>query len=196
MAFKTQCPHCGITLEVDDQWVGMECQCPQCQKTFIVPPKTEEVKPAVVAPVAPPAAPQPQMTPTTAPAPQFQAPPKTNAAPQFHVPPKTNAAPQFHVPPKTNFGHVGNANPAAAQPGPALNKLIICPKCKKQHTVMQCGTYTCSCGSTLELLETGAIHVSVMMPKHTPAFWVLFWVLGALGALVMLIVIGSLLAAI
>ena len=35
--FSVNCPHCGGTLEVQDEWAGMETACPLCSKAFIVP---------------------------------------------------------------------------------------------------------------------------------------------------------------
>ena len=35
--FTTHCPHCGGTLEVQDEWSNMEVCCPLCQAKFIVP---------------------------------------------------------------------------------------------------------------------------------------------------------------
>ena len=34
--FITKCPHCNTELQAQDEWVGMEVECPECQKTFIV----------------------------------------------------------------------------------------------------------------------------------------------------------------
>ena len=36
--FITKCPHCNIELQVQEEWVGMEVGCPQCQKTFTITP--------------------------------------------------------------------------------------------------------------------------------------------------------------
>ncbi len=35
--FNIICPHCGGTLEVQDEWAGAESTCPLCRKTFVVP---------------------------------------------------------------------------------------------------------------------------------------------------------------
>lgn len=37
MPFDVRCPYCGIQLGVDEQWVGLECECPQCRRKFVVP---------------------------------------------------------------------------------------------------------------------------------------------------------------
>ena len=43
MSFNIRCPYCNTVLEVDEQWVGMECECPQCRQKFVVPaPAAEE----------------------------------------------------------------------------------------------------------------------------------------------------------
>ena len=41
MAFNIQCPHCNTQLEIQEQWIGMECECPQCRQKFVVPPPAE-----------------------------------------------------------------------------------------------------------------------------------------------------------
>ncbi len=35
--FTFACPHCGQHLEAEPDWVGMECECPSCEKAIIVP---------------------------------------------------------------------------------------------------------------------------------------------------------------
>ena len=35
--FKFACPHCGQHLEAESDWVGMECECPECGKAITVP---------------------------------------------------------------------------------------------------------------------------------------------------------------
>ena len=37
MPFNVRCPYCGIQLGMDEQWVGLECECPQCRRKFVVP---------------------------------------------------------------------------------------------------------------------------------------------------------------
>ena len=34
--FNSRCPHCGITLEVQQNWIGMDVSCPKCGKNFTV----------------------------------------------------------------------------------------------------------------------------------------------------------------
>ena len=40
--FNTKCPHCGVTAEVQSEWVGMEVECPECRKTFVIPPPASQ----------------------------------------------------------------------------------------------------------------------------------------------------------
>ena len=35
--FNVNCPHCGTTLEVQDEWTGKAVRCPGCQNSFTVP---------------------------------------------------------------------------------------------------------------------------------------------------------------
>ena len=35
--FETKCPHCQSILSVQDDWIGMEVECPTCKQTFTVP---------------------------------------------------------------------------------------------------------------------------------------------------------------
>ena len=35
--FEIKCPHCGGSLEVQDEWVDMETSCPVCGKAFVIP---------------------------------------------------------------------------------------------------------------------------------------------------------------
>ena len=34
--FEMKCPHCGAELTVQEEWIGMEVECPQCKNTFSV----------------------------------------------------------------------------------------------------------------------------------------------------------------
>ena len=34
--FITKCPHCQNDLQVEDEWDGMDVDCPICSKTFTV----------------------------------------------------------------------------------------------------------------------------------------------------------------
>ncbi len=34
--FETKCPHCGAELNVQDDWIGMNVECPQCKKEFTI----------------------------------------------------------------------------------------------------------------------------------------------------------------
>ena len=42
-ASSVSCPHCGGTLEVQDEWAGMEVSCPLCSKRFVVPRREDAV---------------------------------------------------------------------------------------------------------------------------------------------------------
>ena len=35
-AFNTKCPHCGIELQMQDEWIGYDVTCPSCNKTLTV----------------------------------------------------------------------------------------------------------------------------------------------------------------
>lgn len=35
-AFNTKCPHCGIELQMQDEWIGYDVICPSCNKTLTV----------------------------------------------------------------------------------------------------------------------------------------------------------------
>ena len=34
--FITKCPHCNAELQVQNEWIGMEVECPQCKKMFVI----------------------------------------------------------------------------------------------------------------------------------------------------------------
>ena len=34
--FEIQCPHCGTTLTVQEEWIGMNVECPLCKKNFVI----------------------------------------------------------------------------------------------------------------------------------------------------------------
>ena len=40
--FITKCPHCSTELQVKDEWIGMEIECPQCRQKFCLQPLSEE----------------------------------------------------------------------------------------------------------------------------------------------------------
>ena len=67
MSFNIQCPHCGTPLEVEDEWAGMECECPQCRQKMMIP------KPAAEPPRA---------------TPQIQPPPYPRSTPPVNPPPR------------------------------------------------------------------------------------------------------------
>ena len=35
-AFNTNCPHCSAELQVQEEWIGMEVECPMCKNNFII----------------------------------------------------------------------------------------------------------------------------------------------------------------
>ena len=55
MSFYFRCPHCNIKLEAEDDWNGMETQCPQCNQNITIAPETTQGKPKI------------QLTPNTVP---------------------------------------------------------------------------------------------------------------------------------
>lgn len=34
--FTTKCPHCNTELVAEEDWIGMEVECPSCQQSFTV----------------------------------------------------------------------------------------------------------------------------------------------------------------
>ena len=40
--FITKCPHCNAELQVQDEWIDMEIECPQCEEKFCLQPLSEE----------------------------------------------------------------------------------------------------------------------------------------------------------
>ena len=42
--FNVDCPHCGGTAEVQEEWIGMEVECPYCQKSYIIPENNAQEK--------------------------------------------------------------------------------------------------------------------------------------------------------
>ena len=37
-AFIMNCPYCGMALQVQQDWIGMEMKCPSCNQSFVLPP--------------------------------------------------------------------------------------------------------------------------------------------------------------
>ena len=162
MSFKAQCPYCQSLLEMDDQWLGVECKCPRCRQHFVISSRPDETEFAPVQEVREPqAAPEP---PVVAPTPKHAAPPKIALPPRHAAPHKISL--------KTPGGPAYPGTNRAPQAEKTLEARIICPKCGKVYDVNQPGTYSCSCGTSLELLETGAIHVHMNIPRN-PAIWYL-----------------------
>lgn len=52
--FETKCPHCGTALTVQEEWIGMELECPECKQTFPVQKDPVTVTPAPAVPVQEP----------------------------------------------------------------------------------------------------------------------------------------------
>ena len=51
MSFKMQCPHCRIELEAEDEWIGMESECPECGKNItIARPEPPRIRSAIKMP--------------------------------------------------------------------------------------------------------------------------------------------------
>lgn len=48
--FSAKCPHCGQAITAEDDWKGLEAECPTCQKTLILEPIREEENVATVMP--------------------------------------------------------------------------------------------------------------------------------------------------
>ena len=54
MSYNITCPHCRTALEVQEQWTGMECECPQCKRNFLIPPPVLKPSPLkMVTPLRP-----------------------------------------------------------------------------------------------------------------------------------------------
>ena len=45
MSFHFRCPHCNAKLEAEDDWVGLETSCPQCNQNITIAPATPPEKP-------------------------------------------------------------------------------------------------------------------------------------------------------
>ena len=39
--YNISCPKCGGTLEVQEDWSGMETECPLCRNAFVIPPRQQ-----------------------------------------------------------------------------------------------------------------------------------------------------------
>lgn len=44
MSFHFRCPHCNAKLEAEDDWVGLETSCPQCNQNITIAPATPPEK--------------------------------------------------------------------------------------------------------------------------------------------------------
>ena len=40
-AFNTKCPHCNAELQVQEEWIGMEVECPMCKDKFVIDRSSE-----------------------------------------------------------------------------------------------------------------------------------------------------------
>ena len=36
MSFTSKCPHCNAEFEADQEWIGMQAQCPVCGKEIVI----------------------------------------------------------------------------------------------------------------------------------------------------------------
>ena len=45
--FQTGCPHCNAVLTVQEEWIGMNVECPECKKEFPIQKDSDTSKPAV-----------------------------------------------------------------------------------------------------------------------------------------------------
>lgn len=43
MSFEIKCPNCGLVAEAEEDWAGMEIECPDCSASFILPATGAEV---------------------------------------------------------------------------------------------------------------------------------------------------------
>ena len=34
--FITKCPHCNVELQAQNEWIGMEAECPECGKSITI----------------------------------------------------------------------------------------------------------------------------------------------------------------
>ena len=58
--FETKCPNCGTALSVQDEWIGMEVECPQCKQQFTI--RKEPVRSGPAAPAVSISVPTPAQT--------------------------------------------------------------------------------------------------------------------------------------
>ena len=95
-SFKIRCPHCGRKLELEEEWRGMECTCPVCDRDFVVPADTPAPppKPPVLT-VSPPQLIRPVAPKTSN---STTPPPRINPPPQYTRPPAM-PPPQYPRPP-------------------------------------------------------------------------------------------------
>lgn len=41
--FETNCPHCGTEVQAQDDWIGLEADCPSCCKKFVISPQQSKI---------------------------------------------------------------------------------------------------------------------------------------------------------
>ena len=41
--FEIKCPHCGVVLSIQEEWIGMILECPECKQEFSVQESPDEV---------------------------------------------------------------------------------------------------------------------------------------------------------
>ena len=39
---EIKCPHCGVALSIQEEWIGITLECPECKKDFSVQESQEE----------------------------------------------------------------------------------------------------------------------------------------------------------
>lgn len=61
-SFNIKCPFCSVVLEVQDEWAGMETNCPECQNAFIIPQRDSEDASAPAEPPTPPESSTPHLS--------------------------------------------------------------------------------------------------------------------------------------
>ena len=138
--FKFNCPHCGKKLEAERDWSGMETECAWCGKSFAVP-SAPPAEEVVIQP--PPAA--------------FRANGAAASSPKWGAPrgPLGSSKAFAQTPPSTRTDE--------------FRKQVICPVCHRQYTLNRVGEYPCVCGTIIELMESGSIHVFMKIARNE--FW-------------------------
>jgi uncharacterized protein (TIGR03067 family) len=119
MSFEAKCPHCGMEYEAEDEWLGMEADCPGCETRITIEKASN--KPALVIETPPPVD-------TVASAPAEELPPQEAAAPE----PPPNQASSLKI-------------KGRDCPDETPTEMKSCPNCEKPVAVdaiicIECGT--------------------------------------------------------